>query len=873
GPEAGPDGGQLIFDGSPTDLMHVKDSLTATGLKTEESIYPHSEMVANGKKPTNIRVKNATAHNLKNVTIEFPKASFTVVTGVSGSGKSSLISNVLKSEAERRFLETLSLYERQGMKEGPEAPVEAVSGLGVTISLDPSRIGGRWYNYRSTVGIITEISHHLALLLSNFGEYTCQQCGTLCQRKNQEWICPSCNTSTHIPEARYFSPSNYASACTTCHGVGSIQTPKPEKLIIHPSKPLCKGAMYSPGFFPKGYLCKPYNGGYYVVQALAEQYNFDPFVTPWDQMSNEAQQAFLFGDPQPLQVTFESRNRPPTTRTIQFGGFYGWIRDWDVGGTYSQTQVCATCQGTRFRPEYLAVTIGGFNIHELSEMPFKNLLNALENISFSFIEYHIAYYSLQTLLTRLRFLIQVGLGYLHCTRVVMTLSAGEAQRIRLAGLLGSQMTSLTLLIDEPTRGLHPSEVDGLLEALTSLRDEKNTIIVVEHDPQVIRAADYVIDIGPGPGVAGGQIIAQGTPNQVAMTDTTTALWLRGERRFTHRKSYRMPKGWVKIYGACENNLRGDLVELPLGVLIGLCGVSGSGKSTLLIDTLGRVLAPKKHTTSVANEPLEPGKYNTILGAEVLQKTMVIDQSQSQISSPLNYFELKKPLFSLYATSEDFIALDMDEKLLSKRCAACRGRGQVKIAMGFLPDVYTICETCQGTGLIPEAQYVRLYEYTLPELFNLTLDQIYELFSNEDKIARPLQAAKDVGLGYLILKQPGITLSGGECQRMKIAKELYKNKSPKTKTNALYILDEPTVGQHMEDIARLIGMLNRLVDEGHTVVVIEHHPNVLAACDWLIELGPEGGLEGGRVIAAGTPDEVAKGTTPTAPYLRAVLEEA
>jgi len=499
------------------------------------------------------------------------------------------------------------------------------------------------------------------------------------------------------------------------------------------------------------------------------------------------------------------------------------------------------------------------------------VVEVLESYSFLNIESHIANYSLQIILHRLRFLNQVSLGYLHCTRVVMTLSAGEAQRIRLASLLGSELTSLNVLIDEPTRGLHPTEVDGLLQALIKLRDENNTVIVVEHDPQLIRAADHIIDIGPGPGVNGGKIVVQGPPDQVIQTNTTTAQWLRGDRSFKLRETYRKPKGWLTLTGACENNLKGDLIELPLGVLVGVCGVSGSGKSTLLIDTIGRILVPKKHTTSVAYEPLDPGEYQKIEGVEALQRTLVIDQTRTQVSTPFNYFELKTPILSLYAKSDDAIALELDEKQLFQNCSICKGRGQIKIDMGFLPDVFTVCEICQGTGRIPEAWQVRLHGYTLPELFSLTLDQVYELFHNEEKIARPLKAAKEMGLGYLVLRQPSISLSGGECQRMKIAKELYKNQSKKNNKFVLYILDEPTIGQHLEDIARFIDILNRLVDEGHTVIIIEHHPNVLAACDWLIELGPEVGREGGYIIANGTPREVANGITPTAPYLRATLE--
>ncbi|MFW9904755.1 MAG: ATP-binding cassette domain-containing protein [Candidatus Thorarchaeota archaeon] len=869
GPGAGPEGGQLIYSGDSARLFNLSESLTTQGLIYEETIEPKLLESQPSKKSSVIRIENASANNLKNISVEFPRNGLTVVTGVSGSGKSSLVNDILKAEAERRYLETLSLYERQSLREGPEAPVESVSGLGVTISIDPRRIG-RWFNYRSTVGLITEISHHLTILISNFGDYKCSDCNVSCQKQQTVWVCPKCKKSYPIPEPKLFSPSNYASACLKCQGIGTIQIPKPEKLIIHTDKPLCSGAMYSPGFFPKGYLCKRYNGGYYVIQALANRFQFDPISTSWNEMSTEAQQAFLYGVKEPLEVKFESRSKKigNYTRKVKFKGFYGWIGDWDVGGTYSSSEICPTCNGTRLRPEYLKVTLNTYNIHELNEMPFNQLLNILKALSLPGIHKHVARYSLDTILHRLEFLNQVGLGYINASRVIMTLSAGEAQRIRLAGLLGSNLNSLTVLADEPTRGLHPSEIDGLLKAIDSLR-ENNTVIIVEHDPQVINTADYVIDIGPGPGELGGEIVAQGSVTEVSKSKTITGMWLGKKRRFKRPKKHeipRKPQGWLKLFGASQHNLKGNPLEIPLGTLVGVCGVSGAGKSTLLIDTLGRILAPRKHTTSVAYEPIEPGKYTSIEGAP--SRTMVIDQSKQEVSTPLTYLNLRKSLLSLYIESDDAKAAEFDEKKLFQQCSSCKGRGRIRMDMGFLPDVYSGCETCQGTGLTAEAWMVRLHGYALPELYDLTLDEIYELFKYEEKISRPLKAVKEVGLGYLVLRQPRIHLSGGECQRLKIAKELCRKKS---KTSTLYILDEPTIGLHLQDVSQLLKILHQLVDEGNTVVVIEHHPHVLAASDWIIEIGPIGGPEGGYIIANGTPAQVARGNTPTAQYLNSVLE--
>ena len=881
GPGAGPKGGEIIYAGPAQRLTEIEESLTGRALREETSTGPQAKAAEKKIRTSKyISIRNARANNLKNVSVDLPKGALTVVTGVSGSGKSSLIRDILESEAKRRFLESLSLYERQGTHEGPEAPMESVSGLGVSVSVTPGR---RLYSRRSTVGTATEIQHHLAVLLASVGEYSCLKCGSKMKR-GEEWTCPNCHSTAPLAKPRHFSSSTYSAACPKCHGVGTLQVPVPEKLIVKPDKPLCGGAMYSPGFFPKGYLCKPYNGGYYVIQALANRYGFNPADTPWNEMTSEAKNAFLFGDPKPLMVTFESRTRPPRTHKLVYRGFYGnWIRDWDVGGTYTETQPCDPCRGTGFKPQHLAVKLGGRNIYELSEMPLYELQELLEDVQIPETQASTVGSSLRTMLKRVRFLLQVGLGYLHLNRVSGTLSAGEAQRVKLAGLLGSGLTSLTVLLDEPSRGMHPSEVEALLDALKELRDEGNTVIVVEHDPVVIQAADQLIDMGPGAGVAGGRIVAVGEPKQVAKGNTLTARWLRGERRinFTRRASLdlfdfvdgspevearrRKPKGWLTIRGARANNLHGETIQVPLGVLVGLCGVSGSGKSTLLIDTVGRALAPKKITTSVAHEPMDPGEHDSIGGAP--KRTILLDQAPRGIRSPGLFLDLFKPLVRIYAESDDAKALGLDEKELSERCSVCGGGGSIRIDMGFLPAVHTICETCRGTGRRPEAWDVSVNGVAFPELGGLTINEIYDLFGDDETLARKLKAAKDVGLGYLVLRQPGYTLSGGEAQRLRIARDL----SHKTSSETLYILDEPTVGQHMEDVDRLISVLHRLVDEGNSVVVIEHHPHLLAACDWLIELGPAGGPEGGRVVAAGVPEAVAETNTPTAPYLNNVLE--
>jgi excinuclease ABC subunit A len=866
GPGAGEAGGQLLFAGPPEKLLTVTDSLTAQALRDEATLRPRSTRETTQKpRAQEIAIVHARANNLQDVSVSFPKGAFTVVTGVSGSGKSSLVHDVLEAEAERRYLESLSMYERQSTKEGAEAEVEAVKGLGVVLSVEPER---QRFDRRNTVGSVSEIIHHLAVLLATAGERRCLSCGASMTRGNQ-WVCPSCGATAAIAESRHFSSRTYAAACLKCHGVGTLQVPNPAKLMIHPERPLIE-AMYSPGFFPKGYLGKPFNGGYDEVQALAARYGFDPARTPWTELTPAAQQAFLYGDALPLEVTFHSRTGRTHKRVINFRGFYGFLGDWDTGGTYTDTVTCPECGGSRLRQEYLAVTLAGHNIHALSEMTLRELARTLEGVSIPDAQSSPAA-SLRTVKQRLRFLQQVGLSYLHLDRLSATLSAGEAQRVKLAGLLGSGLTSLTILLDEPSRGLHPTEVQALIAALHELRDgdgmvaARNTVIAVEHDPQIMRAADYLVDMGPEAGTQGGRVVAQGNPQQVARAETHTGAWLRDERHIDLRLPRRQPRGWLEIRGARENNLRDLTVRLPLGVLVGVCGVSGSGKSTLLIDTIGRVLAPRKITGSVSREPLEPGAHDGITGAP--ERVIIVDQAKMGISSPATFLGLDEPLRALYAAGSDAHALNLSAEQLGCKCAACNGSGSIRYEMGFLPDVYTPCEVCHGTGCVPEAWQVRLNGVALPEVFGLTIDQVHDLFGTEPALARSLQAARQVGLGYLVLRQPGIALSGGETQRLKIAAEL----SRPAREETLYLLDEPTVGQHLEDVNRLAGVLHGLVEAGNSVWVVEHHMHLLAACDYLLEMGPGGGPEGGQLIATGTPEQVSKLKTPSAPYIREVLD--
>jgi len=867
GPFSGPNGGDIIYQGPLDKFMDVTGSLTAQALKAENKIMPLIEKEKMKRESSeNIIIQNAHVHNLKNVNVKIPKKKFIIITGVSGSGKSSLIMDTLETEARRRYLETLSMYERQSTKESNEALVENIQGLGITSLIVPEKIIQGWFfNLRNTIGKVTDMTLHLANIFSHMGERACPKCNQW-MKKEEKWYCEKCSISIPYAKPRHFISTNYSAACLKCHGVGSFQVPNPNKLIIHPDKPLCKGAMYSPGFFPKGYLCKPYNGGYYIVQALASRYSFDPFSTPWNEMSEEAKRAFLFGEKKPLDVVFENKKGNIYNRVIKFQGYYDhWLRDWDVGGTYTDKEVCDECHGKKLRPQYLAISLYGYNIPQMCEIPLNELYEILKKRKIKENIPEVVKNSFKIILNRLEFLIKTGLGYINLNRVAESLSAGEAQRVRLAGLLGSELTSLTVLLDEPSRGLHPSELITLIKVLMELRDNGNTIITIEHDPLFMEFADYIIDMGPGAGINGGEIVAKGTLEEIQKSNTITGDWLCGKKKFKLSRKTRIPNRWLKIFGATENNLKGELVEIPHNSLIGLCGVSGSGKSTLLIDTLGRALVPIKHTTSVSREPIEAGEYEKIEGT--LPQTILIDQTKAKIGSPLKFLGLESPIIKIFAETEDAKILRLDEKTLKKRCSVCNGRGFIKLDMKFLPDIIETCETCKGSSYQAETWQVYFEGVSLPEVNNLTIDEANKLFKDFVTIATKLTYAKKVGLGYLQLNQPARTLSGGEAQRLKIVKELSKKSNKKT----LYILDEPTIGQHLEDVAKLIDTLNLLVDNGHTVVVIEHHPHVLASCDWLIELGPGAGPEGGRIIAKGPPEEIAKLNTPTALYIKQILE--
>ncbi|MFX1236248.1 MAG: hypothetical protein ACFFAS_12180 [Promethearchaeota archaeon] len=869
GPESGPKGGYVVYEGNLKGLLENKHSLTAKALREEQDII-HLRVKKGKNIPSSskISIQGAHIHNLKNINVNIPKRKFIVVTGVSGSGKSSLIMDTLETEARRRYLETLSMYERQGTKEDYESQVDSVKGLGITALISPESLVRGWiYNVRYTIGRVTDIILHLATIFSYMGKRKCPKCSGEMKRK-ELFVCEKCDVSLSIPKPRHFVASNYSAACLKCHGVGSLQVPNPDKLIIHPDKALCSGAMYSPGFFPKGYLCKPYNVGYYIVKALADKYGFDQLNTPWKDMSEEAKRAFLYGTGEPLKIEYENKKGQKSIKKINFLGFYEqWLRDWDVGGTYTDTKTCEECNGTKLRPKYLEVTFLEHNIHELLELPLSDLHDLIKKQSLNDLKHDFVKNSFQIVKKRLEFLNRTGLGYINLNRVAESLSAGEAQRVKLASLIGSDLSSLTVIVDEPSRGLHPTELNALLEVLLELRDKGNSVIAIEHDLLFIENADHIIDMGPGAGANGGSILVAGSPDKILKAGTITSEWLNGNKKLKIDTIRKEPTDWIRIYGARANNLKGDLVEIPRGILTGICGVSGSGKSSLIVDTLGRALVPAEHTTSVAREPTEPGVYDRIEGK--FERTIIIDQNRAKISNIINFLGLHRPILKVFASTEDAKVLGLKEKDLAQKCSACKGRGYIKMDMNFLPDIIEECETCKGSGYFAEAWQIRYNDCSLAEISDLSVKETLLLFNGHDNIVSKLDLVKDAGLSYLKLNQLGRTLSGGEAQRLKVVKELAK----KSNKESLYILDEPTIGQHLEEVSTLVRIVRLLIKKGHSVIVIEHHPHLLACCDWLIELGPKGGPEGGYIIAKGTPETIAKGKTPTAQFIKKVLEKS
>ena len=933
-----------------------------------------------------IKIRGARAHNLKNIDVDIPKDKLVVVTGLSGSGKSSLAFDTLYAEGQRRYVESLSAYARQFLGQMDKPDVDSIDGLSPAISIDqktPSK------NPRSTVGTVTEINDFLRLLWARVGTPICPNDGQEITSQSPEQMvdkilelpertklqilapivrgkkgqhkkiiekvkkdgfvriivdgeihdveeeieldknkkhdisvvvdrivlkdsirsrlfdsleaalrltngnvavdvigdkilqfsenfsCPYCGFTIGELEPRIFSFNAPFGACPDCDGIGVKLEVDKDLVVPDDTKTLNEGALAP---------WNPISSKYYptMLQQACEAFGID-MDTPFKELSDKDKKIILYGaGDREFHFKFES----------DFGGlkdidttFEGVIPNVerryretnsdftrDVMRQYMTSLTCQTCHGYRLNEQALSVKIAGKHIGEVLDFPINESLNFFENLTFSEQNQEIARPILKEIDDRLTFLKNVGLDYLTLSRSARTLSGGEAQRIRLATQIGSNLSGVMYVLDEPSIGLHQRDNDRLIASLKKMRDLGNTLIVVEHDEDTMRAADYLIDIGPGAGENGGQVIAAGTPKQVEKKrNSLTGQYLSGKKYITIPSERRKGNGKkIVVKGASENNLKNIDVGFPLGEFIAVTGVSGSGKSTLVNMILKRALAQKLNHNSE-----KPGKYQKIEGVENIEKIIDIDQTpigRTPRSNPATYTGVFDDIRGLFAQTNQAKLRGYGKGRFSfnikgGRCEACKGDGIIKIEMNFLPDVYVPCEVCHGTRYNSETLEVEYKDKNIADILNMTVSEALTFFEPIPKIKRKLQTIVDVGLGYVKLGQPATTLSGGEAQRMKLASELHKKSNGKT----FYILDEPTTGLHSEDIKRLLEVLQRLVDKGNTVLVIEHNLDVIKTADYLIDLGPEGGDGGGQIVATGTPEEVIKvNDSYTGKYLKEVL---
>ncbi|HUE04136.1 MAG TPA: excinuclease ABC subunit UvrA [Bryobacteraceae bacterium] len=910
-----------------------------------------------------ISVHGARQHNLKNIDVSIPRNSLTVITGLSGSGKSSLAFDTIYAEGQRRYVETLSTYARQFLDQMERPDVDSIDGLSPAISIEQKTTSR---SPRSTVGTITEIYDYLRLLYSSIGTPHCPLCGNPISRQTTEQIlqhvlalrpderimvlapvvrgrkgeykkdleklarqgfvraridgvlrsleddipldkrrnhtievvvdrltvkpgiekrleasietatkladglvlitvvngeerlysqklaCTECGTSIPQLEPRSFSFNSPYGACEECTGLGSKWTFDPGKAIVDFSKPLLDGGL-GPGA-----------GSAYMRHWLSEAaktLRID-LATPFDQFPKKVQTALLDGTngfPGILKIlaqTYEESSE----------GYREWLTE------YMSPAECSACHGKRLRPASLAVRVKNFSIAEFTEMPIARALMTVRNWEFGERETQIAGRIVDEIRRRLEFLTAVGLDYLSLERSAATLSGGEAQRIRLATQIGSKLRGVLYVLDEPSIGLHPRDNGRLLDTLAHLRDMGNTVLVVEHDAETIERADYVIDLGPGAGRLGGSLVASGTPQGIAANqDSLTGRYLSGTLQIPVPAARRRQNGKkISVIGASEHNLKDIDVEIPLGLLTVVTGVSGSGKSTLVNEILYRALAQQ-----IYGSRENPGKFTAIRGMDNIDKVIRIDQSpigRTPRSNPATYTGLFTPIRDLYAMLPEsrergYKPGRFSFNVKGGRCEACQGDGLKRIEMNFLPDVYVTCDVCRGRRYNHETLQVKYKGRSIADLLDTTVEEALPLMENLPHIRPKLQTLNDVGLGYIHLGQSSTTLSGGEAQRIKLAKELSRRQTGRT----FYVLDEPTTGLHFDDVRKLLDVLQRLVDLGNTVVVIEHNLDVIKTADWIIDLGPDGGEYGGRLVAAGTPEQVARSKKSyTADALRKVI---
>jgi excinuclease ABC subunit A len=830
-----------------------------------------------------IVVRGARLHNLKNITVTIPKNQLVVLTGLSGSGKSTLGLDILFMEGQRQYLESLGFVNWGVTK----PPVESITGLSPTISID-QHLTNR--SPRSTVGTATDVYTYLRILFARLGHRPCPNCGkdvppsfntTLdewdaesgstessasddASTSEETFPCPHCGASVPELGMAHFSFNKPEGACPTCTGLGTVHQANLQRLVDE-QKSIPEGAVSG---WNKAYI------QYYssILLAAAAHYGFDfDLSIPVKDYTPPQRDLLFYGVESPLfRRHFPEIESPTTTREGRVEGlatnllrrYAERVQDAEYREKMDEfliTQTCPDCQGTRLRPESRAVLVNGQNIIDLSRISLTDLgdwLQALPN-ALQGENLLIAEPILVELNERIERLVEVGAGYLTVERATPTLSAGEAQRLRLAALLGSGLSGVLYVFDEPTIGLHPRDTRRMIGVLRRLRDLGNTVLVIEHDLEMIASADYLIDFGPGAGKHGGQVVASGTPEEVAaQTGSLTADYLTGRAFIPVPEKRRETAGKaLTIHGARQNNLQNITVRFPLGLLVAVTGVSGSGKSSLVFDILDRAVRKQLNDSGEA-----PGDHDSIEGYEHLDKIITIDQEhigRIPRSNAATYSDTFTPIREAFAATPDARRLKYSARHFSfnvpgGRCERCQGAGVLTVKMHFMPDVEVRCPTCHGRRFTREILTVRYRDHDISQVLDMTVEEALALFQDVPAARSRLQVLSDVGLGYLQLGQPATTLSGGEAQRVKLAKELGRRVSGRT----LYLLDEPTTGLHLADTARLLGVLQRLVEAGNSVMVVEHNLELIKAVDWVIDLGPEGGAAGGKLIAEGTPEQIA-----------------
>ncbi|GAA3542100.1 excinuclease ABC subunit UvrA [Zobellella aerophila] len=936
-----------------------------------------------------IEVRGARTHNLKNINLTLPRDKLIVITGLSGSGKSSLAFDTLYAEGQRRYVESLSAYARQFLSLMEKPDVDHIEGLSPAISIEQKSTS---HNPRSTVGTITEIHDYLRLLYARVGEPRCPTHalpltaqtisqmvdkvleqpegkklmllapvvrnrkgehsklldnlsaqgfiraridGEVCdlsdppdlelQKKHSievvvdrfkvrddlqlrlaesfetalelsggiasvvamddpeeaplvfsaNFACPECGYAIAELEPRIFSFNNPAGACESCDGLGVQQIFDPDKVISNPELSLSGGAIR--GWDKRSFYY------YQMLKSLAEHYQFD-LEAPWETLPREITKAVLYGSGRTsIEFKYMNDRGDVLVRTHPFEGIINNMerryRETESNSVreelakYQANRACPSCHGTRLKEAARHVYVAGHNLPQVADMAIGEAHAFFSRMELSGQKAQIADKIFKEIIARLGFLVNVGLNYLTLSRSAETLSGGEAQRIRLASQIGAGLVGVMYVLDEPSIGLHQRDNERLLGTLTHLRDLGNTVIVVEHDEDAIRSADYVLDIGPGAGVHGGEIVARGTPAEVmAHPDSLTGAYLAGRERIAVPAT-RTPVGehWLELKGARGNNLKDADLALPLGLMTCVTGVSGSGKSTLINDTLFPIAHRELNKATVS----QPAPYREIHGLDRLDKVVDIDQSpigRTPRSNPATYTGIFTPIRELFsgtqeARSRGYKPGRFSFNVKGGRCEACQGDGVLKVEMHFLPDVYVPCDVCKGRRYNRETLEIKYKGRSIHEVLEMTVEDAHDFFAPVPAIARKLQTLMDVGLSYIRLGQSATTLSGGEAQRVKLARELSKRDTGQT----LYILDEPTTGLHFHDIQQLLNVLHRLRDHGNTIVIIEHNLDVIKTADWIVDLGPEGGGGGGQILVAGTPEQVAEHKeSHTARFLRPML---